>query len=169
MPGMAASTRETCSFGPAPKPTAAPENSLALEATWACTSRPSTISHGPVRPWISFDVASLMAALLSAPAPAEKPARAFACAGGEKMPSSGGFENHCYFRGEIIMRKTAAALAAFATLLAGPALAQPAPAAQPAAASGGLSVETTPINDIVKNEQAKAVLVKALPEIANYF
>jgi len=35
MPGMAASTSDTCSFGPAPKPTAAPLNSLELDATWA--------------------------------------------------------------------------------------------------------------------------------------
>ena len=40
----------------APAPTAAPENSLALEATWAWTSRPRTISHGPVRPWMSVRV-----------------------------------------------------------------------------------------------------------------
>ncbi len=60
MPGMAASTRLTCSFGPAPKPTAAPENSFDFEATWAWTSSPMTSSQGPVRPSISLDSAVLM-------------------------------------------------------------------------------------------------------------
>src|SRR3569833_1021903 len=55
MHGIAASTSETCSLGPAPKPTAAPENSLDFEATWAWTSSPITISQAPVRPWISLD------------------------------------------------------------------------------------------------------------------
>ena len=50
MPGKPASISDTCSFGPAPKPTAAPENSLAFEATWAWISRPMTISQAPVRP-----------------------------------------------------------------------------------------------------------------------
>src|SRR5215217_4121813 len=50
MPGMAASTSDTCSFGPAPKPTAAPLNSFEFEATWAWTSSPRTISQSPVRP-----------------------------------------------------------------------------------------------------------------------
>ena len=66
--------------------------------------------------------------------------------------------------------KTLAAAAIAAALIAGPALAQtPAPAAAPAAASGKMSVETTPIADIVKNEKAKAVLEKALPEIAQFY
>ena len=54
MPGKPASTSETCSFGPAPKPTAAPEKSLALEATWAWISSPMTISQSPVRPLMVF-------------------------------------------------------------------------------------------------------------------
>jgi hypothetical protein len=66
--------------------------------------------------------------------------------------------------------KTLAAAAIVAALIAGPALAQtPAPAAPAAAASGKVSVETTPIGDIVKNEKAKAVLEKALPEIAQFY
>ncbi len=49
MPGKAASTKETCEFGSAPKSVAAPENSFALEMTWAWTSRPTTTSHS----WLS--------------------------------------------------------------------------------------------------------------------
>jgi hypothetical protein len=41
------------------------------------------------------------------------------------------------------------------------------PAAAPAA--GKLSVETTPIGEIIKNEQAKAALEKALPAIPQYY
>jgi hypothetical protein len=50
IPGIAASTRLTWVFGSAPKAVAAPENSLALVLIWAWTSRPTTISHGPVAP-----------------------------------------------------------------------------------------------------------------------
>ena len=62
---------------------------------------------------------------------------------------------------------TFAALAALAALAAAPALAQtpaaapPPPAAAPAA--GALSVETTPIETLVANPAAKAVLDKDLP------
>src|SRR5438270_12817790 len=52
MPGKAASTGETWVFGSAPNWVAAPENSLALETTWAWTSSPITVSHCPVRPSI---------------------------------------------------------------------------------------------------------------------
>src|SRR5881394_1180625 len=52
IPGIAASTRLTCVFGSAPKAVAAPEKSLALETTWAWTSRPTTTSHSPVSPLI---------------------------------------------------------------------------------------------------------------------
>ncbi|HEX7946200.1 MAG TPA: hypothetical protein VF495_16140 [Phenylobacterium sp.] len=63
--------------------------------------------------------------------------------------------------------KTLAFAAALAlSALAAPALAQT-PA--PAAASGKISVETTPIGDIVKNPEAKAVLEKALPEIPQFY
>ena len=50
MPGMAASTSETWLLGSPPNSVEAPENSLALEATWACTSRPITTSQSPVAP-----------------------------------------------------------------------------------------------------------------------
>ena len=68
--------------------------------------------------------------------------------------------------------KLTAALAGLALLgLAAPALAQDAaPAAAPAAAaSAKLSVESTPIGEIVKNEKAKAALEKQLPEITAYY
>jgi hypothetical protein len=38
-----------------------------------------------------------------------------------------------------------------------------------APAAGKLSVETTPIGDIIKNEKAKAALEKALPEITQFY
>ncbi|WP_374468246.1 hypothetical protein [Phenylobacterium sp.] len=69
--------------------------------------------------------------------------------------------------------KTIALAAVAAALIAGPALAQEhnhanhAAAAAPAA--GKLSVESTPIGEIVKNEKAKAALEKALPEITAYY
>lgn len=50
-------------------------------------------------------------------------------------------------------------------LMAAPALAQDAPAA----AAGALSVEKTPISDLVKNEKAKAVLEAEVPGIAGYY
>lgn len=71
-------------------------------------------------------------------------------------------------------RMTIAGLAALAALAATPVLAQgQAPAAAQASAnaqpSGALSVETTPIGELIKNEKAKAVLEKALPEITQYY
>lgn len=42
-------------------------------------------------------------------------------------------------------------------------------AAPAAAASGKLSVKTTPISEIIKNEKAKAALEKVLPEIAQFY
>lgn len=73
--------------------------------------------------------------------------------------------------------KTLALAAAAAALVAGPALAQEhnhanhaAPAAATAAApAGALSVESTPIGDIIKNEKAKAALEKAIPGIPAYY
>src|SRR5262249_27334624 len=53
MPGMAASTRETWLLGSPPNSVEAPENSFALEATWACTSMPTTTSQSPMAPLIS--------------------------------------------------------------------------------------------------------------------
>jgi hypothetical protein len=68
----------------------------------------------------------------------------------------------------------AASLIALTALAAAPALAQEQPAAeaapaQAAAPAGKLSVETTPISDIVKNPEAKAALEKALPQISQYY
>lgn len=61
-----------------------------------------------------------------------------------------------------------AGLAALSTLAAAPVLAQtPAPTA--AAASAKLSVETTPIGEIIKNAEAKAALEKAVPTIEQYY
>ena len=59
MPGMAASTRLTWEFGSPPNSVEAPENSLALEVTCACTSMPITTSNGPVSPSIRFDFSAL--------------------------------------------------------------------------------------------------------------
>jgi len=68
--------------------------------------------------------------------------------------------------------KSIAIAAAFAVAsVAAPALAQtPAPAAAPAAAPAGkISVDTTPISDIVKNPAAKAALEAALPQIPQFY
>ena len=54
IPGIAASTRLTLLFGAAPNAVEAPENSLAFEATWACTSMPTTTSQSPVAPAMVF-------------------------------------------------------------------------------------------------------------------
>jgi hypothetical protein len=78
------------------------------------------------------------------------------------------------------MKTIAIAAALAAVSFAVPALAQEqadhadhaAAAAAPAAdapATGALSVESTPISEIIKNEQAKAALEKALPEISQYY
>ncbi len=67
------------------------------------------------------------------------------------------------------MKTLAFAAALAVATLAGPALAQDAAATAPAAAAAGLSVETTPIGDIIKNEAAKAALEKALPEITAFY
>ena len=68
---------------------------------------------------------------------------------------------------KTIALAAALGLAAFGA----PALAQPAQdhANHAPAMAGGLSVEKTPIADIVKNEKAKAALEKALPEIAQFY
>jgi hypothetical protein len=59
----------------------------------------------------------------------------------------------------------AAALATAALTAPAIALAQ-APASAPA---GGLSVEKTPISELIKNEKAKAVIEKALPPISQFY
>jgi hypothetical protein len=67
-----------------------------------------------------------------------------------------------------------AASAALLVLAAAPALAQapaaaPTPAAAPApAAAGALSIETTPIETLVANPDAKAVLDKDLPGLTTH-
>src|SRR6516225_6144116 len=55
MPGMAASTSDTCEFGSPPNAVEAPENSFDCEVTWAWTSSPITTSQPPVAPLISLD------------------------------------------------------------------------------------------------------------------
>src|SRR5689334_25295720 len=55
MPGIAASKRDTWLLGSPPNAVEAPENSFALEVTWACTSMPTTTSQSPVAPLMSFD------------------------------------------------------------------------------------------------------------------
>lgn len=67
--------------------------------------------------------------------------------------------------------KIAASLIALTALAAAPALAQTAaaPAAASATATAGLSVDKTPISEIIKNEKAKAALEAALPPIAQYY
>ncbi|WP_293678173.1 hypothetical protein [uncultured Phenylobacterium sp.] len=68
------------------------------------------------------------------------------------------------------MKTLAIAAALAVTALAAPALADhhaEAPAAAPMAAK--ISVETTPIADLIKNAEAKAALEKALPEIPQFY
>ncbi|WP_293907764.1 hypothetical protein [Phenylobacterium sp.] len=69
------------------------------------------------------------------------------------------------------MKTLAFAAALAVTALAAPAFAQ-APAAAPAAdmpMAGKISVDTTPIGDIIKNPQAKAALETALPAITQFY
>src|SRR5262249_53999707 len=55
MPGIAASTNDTCELGSPPNAVEAPENSFDREVTWAWTSMPTTTSQSPVAPLISFE------------------------------------------------------------------------------------------------------------------
>ncbi len=64
------------------------------------------------------------------------------------------------------MKSIALAAALALSALAAPALAQT-PA--PAAAAGKISVDATPIGDIIKVPAAKAVLEAALPQITQYY
>src|ERR1700733_12008198 len=57
MPGIAASTSETCVLGSPPNAVEAAENSLEREVTCACTSRPTITSQSPVAPLMSFALA----------------------------------------------------------------------------------------------------------------
>ena len=62
----------------------------------------------------------------------------------------------------------AAALAVAA--VSAPAVAQDHKDHAPAAAAAGkISVETTPIGELIKNEKAKAALEKALPQIPQFY
>ncbi|MBX3483078.1 hypothetical protein [Phenylobacterium sp.] len=68
------------------------------------------------------------------------------------------------------MKTIAFAAALAVAAIAAPALAQDhADHAAAAAADGKISVENTPIGDIIKNEKAKAVLEAALPEIPQFY
>ena len=55
------------------------------------------------------------------------------------------------------------------TLALAAALAVAAISAPAAAAAGKLSVETTPVGEIIKNEKAKAILETALPPISQFY
>src|SRR5262249_18438281 len=55
MPGIAASTNDTCELGSPPNAVEAPENSFDREVTWAWTSMPTTTSQSPVAPLSSFE------------------------------------------------------------------------------------------------------------------
>lgn len=76
------------------------------------------------------------------------------------------------------MKTLALAVALAAVAVTAPAFAQDAhkdhaPAAdgaqEAAPAAGALSVQTTPISEIIKNEKAKAALEAALPQIPEYY
>src|SRR5215475_4227859 len=58
MPGIAASTSETCELGSPPNAVEAPEKSFDCEVTWAWISMPITTSHSPAAPLISLDFIS---------------------------------------------------------------------------------------------------------------
>ncbi len=65
IPGMAASTSETCELGAPPNAVGAPEKSFACEVTWAWISMPMTTSHSPVAPAMSCEV--LVGAFMAGP------------------------------------------------------------------------------------------------------
>ena len=68
------------------------------------------------------------------------------------------------------MKTLALAAALAVTALAAPAFAQDEHKDHAAAAAAGeISVETTPIGDLVKNEKAKALLEAALPQITQFY
>src|SRR5689334_2322974 len=69
MPGIAASTKETCVLGAPPNSVAAPEKSFALEATWAWTSRPMTTSQSPVLPLIRLPALLLLGSAMASSLP----------------------------------------------------------------------------------------------------
>src|ERR1700722_9842917 len=57
MPGIAASTSETCELGSPPNAVEAAEKSFEREVTWACTSSPTITSQSPVALLMSFALA----------------------------------------------------------------------------------------------------------------
>lgn len=72
------------------------------------------------------------------------------------------------------MKTIAFAAALAVAAVAAPAFAQDhadhaAAAAAAPAATGKISVETTPIGDIIKNDKAKAALEAALPQIPQFY
>ena len=69
------------------------------------------------------------------------------------------------------MKTLAFAAALAVTALAAPAFAQDEHKdhAAHAAMAGKISVETTPIGDLIKNEKAKAALEAALPQITQFY
>ena len=68
------------------------------------------------------------------------------------------------------MKTIAIAAALAVAAVSAPAFAQEHKDHAPAAAAAGkISVETTPIGELIKNEKAKAALEKALPEIPQFY
>ncbi|MBL8772614.1 MAG: hypothetical protein JNK30_14620 [Phenylobacterium sp.] len=68
------------------------------------------------------------------------------------------------------MKTIAFAAALAVAAVSAPAFAQDHAGHAPAAAAAGkLSVETTPIGDIIKNEKAKAALEAAVPQIPQFY
>src|SRR5437879_13253821 len=73
MPGMAASTRETCALGSPPNAVEAPGTSFDCEATWAWTSMPTTTSQSPVAPLMSFELGAAVFIIGSKPLSPHRP------------------------------------------------------------------------------------------------
>lgn len=67
------------------------------------------------------------------------------------------------------MKTIAFAAALAVAAIAAPAMAQDHKDHAEASAGGKISVETTPIGDIIKNEKAKAALEAALPQITQFY
>jgi hypothetical protein len=67
------------------------------------------------------------------------------------------------------MKSLALAAALALAAVSAPAMAQDHSAHAAAAAATKISVETTPVGDIIKNEAAKAALEKAVPQITQFY
>ncbi len=63
MPGIAASTSDTCELGSPPNSVDAPEKSLARDVTWAWTSSPTITSQSPVA--LLMNLASAFCAVMA--------------------------------------------------------------------------------------------------------